>query len=272
LADIAEMFHREHGVQAAVEAAVKRRGRLLDPALVDEFRRLAPDVLPTLGSESSWDEVIAAEPVSRAPLTEPELEVALEAIADFTDLKSVYFSGHSRGVAKLAAEARTQRGFSRPRRCRRTTGRVGPRPRAQRSAQHDLGQAGSAHLSRVGAGPAAPVLHRTGARTGTCPAPGRRDRRRTTPSRRWRTSSRAAPTARSSSRSTDNRWGAAGPKNGGTNRAAVSPYARRLGPRLGRAPSSDQQDRDCREDHDRGGWRVLAQRARRSVPGHIGRA
>jgi HD-GYP domain-containing protein (c-di-GMP phosphodiesterase class II) len=111
LADIAEMFHREHGVQAAVEAAVKRRGRLLDPALVDEFRRHAPDVLPTLGSESSWDEVIAAEPVSRAPLTEPELDVALEAIADFTDLKSVYFSGHSRGVAKLAAEAARHAGF-----------------------------------------------------------------------------------------------------------------------------------------------------------------
>jgi HD-GYP domain-containing protein (c-di-GMP phosphodiesterase class II) len=114
LADIAEMFHREHGVQAAVEAAVKRRGRLLDPALVDEFRRLAPDVLPTLGSESSWDELIAAQPVSRAPLTEPELDVALEAIADFTDLKSVYFSGHSRGVANLAAEAARHAGFPGP--------------------------------------------------------------------------------------------------------------------------------------------------------------
>jgi DNA-binding CsgD family transcriptional regulator len=111
VAEIAEIFHREHGAQAAVEAAVKRRGSSLDPALVDEFRRLALEVLPSIGPESSWDEVIAAEPVVRAPLTESELDRALEAIADFTDLKSIYFSGHSRGVANLAAAAARHAGF-----------------------------------------------------------------------------------------------------------------------------------------------------------------
>jgi hypothetical protein len=45
--DIVEIFHREHGERAAVEAVVKRRGSHLDPTLVDEFRRLAPEVLPT---------------------------------------------------------------------------------------------------------------------------------------------------------------------------------------------------------------------------------
>ena len=49
--------------------------------------------------------------MSRAPLTESELDIALEAIADFTDLKSIYFSGHSRGVAKLAADAARHAGF-----------------------------------------------------------------------------------------------------------------------------------------------------------------
>jgi HD-GYP domain-containing protein (c-di-GMP phosphodiesterase class II) len=111
LADIAEVYHREHGIPAAVEAVFKRRGSSLDPTLVDEFRRLAPEVLPTMGPDSSWDEVIAAEPVVRAPLTESELDIALEAIADFTDLKSIYFSGHSRGVAKLAADAARHAGF-----------------------------------------------------------------------------------------------------------------------------------------------------------------
>jgi DNA-binding CsgD family transcriptional regulator len=109
--DIAEVYHREHGVPAAVEAVVKRRGSSLAPTLVDEFCRRAPEVLPTIGLESSWDEVIAAEPLSRAPLTESELDIALEAIADFTDLKSIYFSGHSRGVAKLAADAARHAGF-----------------------------------------------------------------------------------------------------------------------------------------------------------------
>ena len=111
LSDIAEVYHREHGVPAAVEAVVKRRGSSLDPTLVDEFRQRAREVLPTIGPESSWDEVIAAEPVVRAPLTESELDVALEAIADFTDLKSIYFSGHSRGVANLAADAARHAGF-----------------------------------------------------------------------------------------------------------------------------------------------------------------
>jgi HD-GYP domain-containing protein (c-di-GMP phosphodiesterase class II) len=111
VADIAEIFHREHGVQAAVEAVVKRGGSSLDPALVDEFRRLAQHVLPTMGQESSWDEVIAGEPVVRAPLTEAQLDIALEAIADFTDLKSIFFSGHSRGVANLAADAARHAGF-----------------------------------------------------------------------------------------------------------------------------------------------------------------
>jgi hypothetical protein len=49
LADIAEVFHREDGVRAAVDAVVTRRGSSLDPALVDEFRRWAPEVLPTCG-------------------------------------------------------------------------------------------------------------------------------------------------------------------------------------------------------------------------------
>jgi len=111
LADIVEMFHRERGVQAAVAAAVKRRGTYLDPALVDEFRRLAPEVLPPLRSESTWDEVIDAEPALGAQLTESQLDATLEAIADFTDLKSIYFSGHSRGVADLAAAAARHAGF-----------------------------------------------------------------------------------------------------------------------------------------------------------------
>lgn len=111
LADLVEMFHRDYGVQAAVEAAEDRRGSYLDPALVDEFRRLADEVLSSLRPESSWEEVIDAEPGLAAPLTEPQLDIALEAMADFTDLKSVYFSGHSRGVADLAATAGRVAGF-----------------------------------------------------------------------------------------------------------------------------------------------------------------
>jgi HD-GYP domain-containing protein (c-di-GMP phosphodiesterase class II) len=44
-------------------------------------------------------------------LTEPEIDNALEAFADFTDLRSPYFAGHSRGVADLAAAAGTDMGL-----------------------------------------------------------------------------------------------------------------------------------------------------------------
>ncbi|HYY09547.1 MAG TPA: hypothetical protein VE781_01340, partial [Kineosporiaceae bacterium] len=43
--------------------------------------------------------------VPAPPLTEAEFDNALEAIADFTDLKSPFFGGHSSGVAALAAAA-----------------------------------------------------------------------------------------------------------------------------------------------------------------------
>jgi HD-GYP domain-containing protein (c-di-GMP phosphodiesterase class II) len=41
----------------------------------------------------------------RTRLSEPEIDNALEAVADFTDLRSPFFAGHSRGVADLAAAA-----------------------------------------------------------------------------------------------------------------------------------------------------------------------
>jgi HD-GYP domain-containing protein (c-di-GMP phosphodiesterase class II) len=67
-------------------------------------------LLAWVGCMSDSSEM-AAWFVVRAPLTESELDIALEAIADFTDLKSVYFSGHSRGVANLAADAARHAGF-----------------------------------------------------------------------------------------------------------------------------------------------------------------
>src|SRR6266566_2211344 len=65
----------------------------------------AAPVLAGLDEASSWDAVISAEPAQGRRLTGPEFDAALEAIADFTDVKSPYTIGHSRGVADLAGEA-----------------------------------------------------------------------------------------------------------------------------------------------------------------------
>ena len=55
--------------------------------------------------------MIAAEPALDAPLADDAIDAALEAVADFSDLKSPWFSGHSRGVARLAANAARRAGL-----------------------------------------------------------------------------------------------------------------------------------------------------------------
>lgn len=51
------------------------------------------------------DELLAVEPVERNPLTDDELDGALEAIGDFGDLRCPFFAGHSRTTADLARGA-----------------------------------------------------------------------------------------------------------------------------------------------------------------------
>jgi HD-GYP domain-containing protein (c-di-GMP phosphodiesterase class II) len=105
LADVVEVFHRGGGVEAAVAVARRRRGTQFDPAVVDRFCEEAGELLPPLESTTTWDAVIDAEPALASVLSEREFDSALEAIADFTDLKSPFTMGHSRAVAELAAES-----------------------------------------------------------------------------------------------------------------------------------------------------------------------
>src|SRR5207253_72853 len=64
----------------------------------------AEDVLAPLVSGASWDLVMSRPPLN-TPLSPERAAAALEAVADFVDLKSPYTLGHSRAVADLAAEA-----------------------------------------------------------------------------------------------------------------------------------------------------------------------
>jgi HD-GYP domain-containing protein (c-di-GMP phosphodiesterase class II) len=105
LARVVEVFYRAGGVEAAVAVAGKRRGSEFDPAVVDVFCEEAASVVEEVGAASGWEAVIAAEPALRVVLSESEFDAALEAIADYGDLKSPYTLGHSRGVADLAVDA-----------------------------------------------------------------------------------------------------------------------------------------------------------------------
>ena len=105
LADVVEVFHRAGGTDAAVAVARQRRGTQFDPRVVDVFTGQAASLCAGLDEVSSWDAVIGAEPALGVRLTGAEFDAALEAIADFADVKSPYTIGHSRGVADLAGEA-----------------------------------------------------------------------------------------------------------------------------------------------------------------------
>jgi len=131
LADVVEVHHRHGGVAAALDVARRRAGGPFDPAVVAELVRHGPALLDGLPPESSWAELMAADPTPRA-LTGEGLDGALEALADFVDLKSPYFAGHSRGVADLAAAAARRAGHPEPE--VRTLRRAG--------LVHDLGRSG----------------------------------------------------------------------------------------------------------------------------------
>ena len=104
LADSSEVHHRLSGVEGAVARARLYSGNQFSPEIVRTFCDAAPEILRDL-DETTWEQVQAAEPLARPPLNEAELDTVLEVMADIADLKSPWFSGHSRGVADLAARA-----------------------------------------------------------------------------------------------------------------------------------------------------------------------
>ena len=111
LADTVEVHHRTGGVDAAVEVARAKRGKHFDPVVVDAFCKVAGEVLGDPAADHDWAALIDSEPSLQQRLSEQQLDGALEAIADFTDLRSTCRAGHSRAVAELAALAATEHGL-----------------------------------------------------------------------------------------------------------------------------------------------------------------
>jgi HD-GYP domain-containing protein (c-di-GMP phosphodiesterase class II) len=104
LADSIEAFHHTGGSEAALRVARERRGTQFDPALVDCFCARPAEILAGIGDMAAWDEVIALDPQLGATLTDEQLDRALAAFADFSDLKVPLRLGHSRAVAELASQ------------------------------------------------------------------------------------------------------------------------------------------------------------------------
>ena len=108
LGDVTEVHHRVGGVPAAREVVRQRRGKQFDPELADLFLQVADHVLAPEDTDAAG--LLTHEPRLRITLTNAELDDALAAMADFTDLRSTYRGGHCRGVADLAAAAATALG------------------------------------------------------------------------------------------------------------------------------------------------------------------
>jgi hypothetical protein len=111
LADVVEVFGRAGGIEAAVVVARERSGTQFDPELVDAFCEQAPMVLTELDQAPSWEAVISAEPALGREIAGAELDLALEAIGEFAELKSPSIMGHVHAVRSLVTEAATSFGL-----------------------------------------------------------------------------------------------------------------------------------------------------------------
>ncbi|HTI23679.1 MAG TPA: HD domain-containing phosphohydrolase [Kutzneria sp.] len=111
LAEVAEVFLRQDGVDAAVAMAKSRAGSQFDPAVVEAFESTD---LEGLLDDDVWTAALRQAPDNTSSLTEAELDDLLLAIGDFADLKCPFTIGHSRGVAELAAQAARGCGLPEP--------------------------------------------------------------------------------------------------------------------------------------------------------------
>ena len=112
LAEFMEVAHRVGGVDEAKKLARKQRGKQFDPRLCDVVIDEGDMILSDLDQARTWDAVIEAEPSLAVTLSGDEVDGALEAVADFIDLKSPYFLGHARSLAALVGEAAAELGMA----------------------------------------------------------------------------------------------------------------------------------------------------------------
>ena len=111
IADDVEVFYRLHGSGTAMEMLRSRRATEFDPALVDLFCTRAGELLAGVSEVDAWDAVITGVDDLGPELSEAELTKVLRVFADYADLKSPSWLGHSAGVAALATDAASRLGL-----------------------------------------------------------------------------------------------------------------------------------------------------------------
>jgi HD-GYP domain-containing protein (c-di-GMP phosphodiesterase class II) len=118
------------GPEHALRLVRERAGAAFDPTVAECLAAGGAELLEVGASGSAWDELLELEPTPMLRLEGAALGRALAAMGQFADLISPFLTGHSAGVAELAAAA--------ARRCRTDAAGVVAIRRA--GLVHDLGR------------------------------------------------------------------------------------------------------------------------------------
>ena len=135
LAQVADVFHRHAGRQAAEDEIARRAGTWLDPELARAFELVAaePDFWPSVESPSVDTRLLALAPPGEAVAVDDDyLDAIAAAFGQVIDAKSPYTAGHSSRVAGFADSIAAVMGVG--------EGRRGWLRRA--AALHDIGKLG----------------------------------------------------------------------------------------------------------------------------------
>jgi HD-GYP domain-containing protein (c-di-GMP phosphodiesterase class II) len=102
----AVMFDTVGGGDVAARTVARWSGRALDPEIAAVFAGAPGELLAVCRPDDVWAAMVDAEPGPRCAFRdEAAFDEALAGFGDAADLKSPWFTGHSRGVAALARAA-----------------------------------------------------------------------------------------------------------------------------------------------------------------------
>jgi HD-GYP domain-containing protein (c-di-GMP phosphodiesterase class II) len=109
----AVMFDAVAGSAAAARTVAQWSGRALDPVVTEVFLDAPEELLRLSDPGDLWAAVVDAEPAPRRVFRDDAaLNEALAGFGDAADLKTPWFTGHSRGVARLARAAAERLGLA----------------------------------------------------------------------------------------------------------------------------------------------------------------
>jgi HD-GYP domain-containing protein (c-di-GMP phosphodiesterase class II) len=100
-----ELHRRAGGLRSMVEVAKARSGGQFDPGLTRTFLFGPAEIISGLGQSVDLELFQSLEPGDTISIAPCDVRKVAEAYADFIDIKSRYYLGHSRRVAGLAYRA-----------------------------------------------------------------------------------------------------------------------------------------------------------------------